>query len=504
MIIPFRSHAVKTARFAKLLTRPKLYAWLVTKGYFPEPYVLPPCFAVTKFPKYGKRYFKHSKSSYKPKITDLQDVHFPKTDLADRTFGIMDPEIHSDIAHIITSNWKHFLKSIFHTDIKVCCYSFPVPIDVRSPGDIGKLRSGRMIYEYIEMTENDVASEAYKYKVLIKTDIKNFYASIYTHSIPWALHGKRFIRKGANRYDHSLYGNRLDKLFQNANDGCTNGIPVGPVVSDLISELVLSGVDRLLSKSLDVDVTVVRFKDDYWILGKTDDAARNTLKELQRSLKEYKLQLNEEKTKVYELPDGIFRRWVSEYHAINPNPKRFYSFKRFKEVCLSVINIDRKDPGTGIIDRFLSDITTRHHKLRVELSKKTLPKVISLLLMLGKARVKAFPRVLAIIEQILKTPFGFHHEEDIASYLGSLLAELCRRKSDNRYLIMWVVYFARANKLHSALKGRYKFVDPIVRATYTSRFNLFKSASDFSVFESVAKSSKRITMLKHLDVFRPQ
>ncbi|MCE2887486.1 MAG: RNA-directed DNA polymerase [Pseudanabaena sp.] len=80
------------------------------------------------------------------------------------------------------------------------------------------------------MAENDVAAIAFRYKYLIKTDIKNFYPSIYTHSIPWALHDKAVIRQPNKRNDYEFIGNRLDKLFQNANDGCTNGIPIGPVV----------------------------------------------------------------------------------------------------------------------------------------------------------------------------------------------------------------------------------------------------------------------------------
>jgi hypothetical protein len=43
--------------------------------------------------------------------------------------------------------------------------------------------------------------------------------------------------------DFILAGNRLDKLFQNVNDGCTNGIPIGPAFSDLVAERVLAGVD---------------------------------------------------------------------------------------------------------------------------------------------------------------------------------------------------------------------------------------------------------------------
>src|SRR6185295_7317108 len=150
---------------------------------------------------------------------------------------------------------------------------------------------GRMIYEFIEMAEHDCAAIAYRFNCLITTDVKNFYPSVYTHSIPWAIHGKKLIRT-SRRYDFSLFGNRLDKLFQNANDGCTNGIPIGPAVSDVVAEVVLSGVDRLLSKSLDENVFVVRFKDDYRILAKTEQHGRSVIKALQAALKEYRLELN--------------------------------------------------------------------------------------------------------------------------------------------------------------------------------------------------------------------
>ena len=203
-------------------------------------------------------------------MTECQEVHFPKTDYTDRTFGIINPEIHSDIAYTIARNWKTLIKTIFHKENKVSSYSFPIPLDSKSPASIGTLRAGRMIYEYIEMTENDIAAIAFRYNYLIKTDVKNFYPSIYTHSIPWSIHGKKFIRKPSNRNDYSYFGNRLDRLFQNADDGCTNRVPVGPAVSDLIAETVLSGVDRLLSKSIKENVVVVRFKDDYRILAKTE------------------------------------------------------------------------------------------------------------------------------------------------------------------------------------------------------------------------------------------
>jgi len=500
-----KKHFQRTKELAEALTKSDIYNWLVTKGYFPESYVLPPCFFVTKHPNFGKVYFSHSNKKFQPNISEFLQVHFPKTELTDRTFGIIQPEIHSDIAFTIADNWDDIVLCLFHQNNKVCSYSFPIPVNHEKLGVIGGLRSGRMIYEFIEMAENDVASIAFRYKYLIKTDIKNFYPSIYTHSIPWALHGKDFIRQSKNRQNYDFIGNRLDKLFQNANDGCTNGVPIGPVVSDIISELVLSGVDRELSKSLSNDVIVVRFKDDYRILAKSEADGRSVIKFLQAALKNYRLELNDGKTEIHRLPNGLFRHWVSEYHAVNPQPKTYYEFKRFKEVYLSVIEIDKNNPGCGVIDRFLADITTKNYKIRIKkLDTKSLTKVISLLLMLADLRIKSFPKVLAIIEAILKSSFGSKHVDSIIEHLEDFLKDLSSREMNNRYLISWIIYFIRANDLEDKLKGTYSFTDPIVCAIHKSKFMEFDSCKDFNVFSDVKIVANHVKMLEHLDVFKPQ
>jgi hypothetical protein len=119
-------------------------------------------------------------------------------------------------------------------------------------------------------------------------------------------------------------------------------------------------------------------------------------------------------------------------------------------------------------------------------------------------RTKAFPKVLAIIEAILRSPVGSESAGDIEEHLCDFLKRLMERESENRYLISWLFYFLRANGLDGQLSTGHKLTDPIVRATCTSRFTVFKSSKDFKVFQGVKTSAKRITMLKHLDVFKPQ
>lgn len=242
-------HSQRTEELARSLQPKEIYEWLVTVGYFPEAYVLPPCFFVEKYPSYGTRYFP-IKKKYQPDISQLCELHFPKSELTDRTFSIIEPKIHNDIALEFAENWNTFLDILFNPNNHVYSYSFPIPIDPSNRGHLGKLRSGRMIYEYLEMAENDLVEEAYRYKYIIQTDIKNFYPSVYTHSIAWAFETKANIRSSNNRFDNKLLGNRLDKLFQNANDGCTNGLPIGPVVSDLICEVILSAIDLEISATV--------------------------------------------------------------------------------------------------------------------------------------------------------------------------------------------------------------------------------------------------------------
>lgn len=86
----------------------------------------------------------------------------------------------------------------------------------------------------------DLSSRREEY---VSADLRSFFHSIYTHSIPWAIYGKAWAKIPANRgYTH--YGNVLDLLSQNLQGAQTIGLPVGPDTSRLLAEVVTSGVDE--------------------------------------------------------------------------------------------------------------------------------------------------------------------------------------------------------------------------------------------------------------------
>jgi hypothetical protein len=221
-------------------------------------------------------------------------------------------------------------------------------------------------------------------------------------------------------------------------------------------------------------------------------------------LREYNLDISEEKTTVLKLPDGLFRPWVSKYHAANPNPKQAYTYKQLKEVYLSVIATDRELPGTGIVDRFLADIVTKDYKPNFEISRKTIPNIISLLMMLASLRIKSFPKILGVIEAIMRSENNVWYTDQIGNYLANYLDTLAANERDNRYLIIWILYFLKSNKLDRFIIKKYPFTDPLVKSIQSNRCNLFLSCADFKLFTGILASAKRKSLLEHLDVFSPQ
>lgn len=132
-------------------------------------------------------------------------------------------------------------------------------------------------------------------KRILKTDIQNFYPSIYTHSIPWVLVGKNMAKK--NKGKKTLYYNELDSLIQDCQQGETHGIPTGSFASRLIAEIYMCKIDEKLNK-----YSYVRYVDDIEFPF-NDESEKNTFyKDLNKELNNLNLKIKIEKTKTDIFP----------------------------------------------------------------------------------------------------------------------------------------------------------------------------------------------------------
>ena len=494
-----QQHFTKTKELTQKISKDKIAEWLLREGYYPEQYVLPPCFCVKEFSLRIDPYFKvtpdNGKKRYRVTRSDLLSIFFPKSHLTDRVFGIMEPQIYHDIVFHLMNNWDFVQGKVFHEDILLFSYSFPIPVTEDTLGDLGTLRSGRMIYEYIEMAENDLIADAHRFQYIITTDIKNFYPSIYTHSLSWALHEKELARRD-DEYD--LFGNKIDKLLQYANDRCTNGLAIGPVVSDLAAEILLAVIDRNCSNDLRrIDFLGVRFKDDYKVLCQSRSDADQIIKTLQRHMRMYNLNLNEGKTTVKELPEGIFRPWILEYQPFSFKKEDEISYRKFETTLLEVLKIDSKYPDTGIIDKFLSELITKDYQLKVSLEEKQWLKAISLLFMLKKRRAKSFPLILAIMELMIKK---YNENPKLKDTIIYNIGKHLQDKSDELYDALWIVYFLKSQG-HEIVPLPSIDQNSLLRSIRDNKQLFFDSKSEIQLFKPINDPGKNKPLAQHLAIF---
>ena len=498
-------HYKETCSLLKAIDKNKIATWLLEEGYFPEQNILPPSFKVGTFILKNDPYIQDLKD---PPRRNLGCVSYPKSFLTSRVYGIQHPHHYHDIVYWLIKDWAAIIDHIFNNDNSIYTYSIPIPVNAKSKGELSPLRSGRLIYEWIEMAERDLVAEAHRFKVLIRTDVTNFYNSVYTHSIAWALHGRDIAFSDKN---FKLIGNKIDRLVQYANDGRTNGIPVGSAVSDLIAEILLAKIDQNVSlklKEKNIAFLGTRFKDDYRILANTEEKAKKILKVLSEELHKFNLLISENKTKILCLPEGLFRHHNREYFPYSLRKEKRIPFKSFEFTLLKVLDIHKAYPGTSIIEKFLSELFDKKYNLKLYFSnnlkvrKKQILKTFSLLFLLKRESEKILCYVMAIIEDIYIMDNGKY---DLKKYLREIIELEIKKASEKKsvFEIIWYIFFSRYLRLGiiflSVKDDPISKENLLLKSMLASCQKIF-SDSDITLFRA-PKYCQDIKLAKQLAVF---
>jgi hypothetical protein len=154
------------------------------------------------------------------------------------------------------------------------------------------------------------------FRYVLRTDISRFFPTVYTHSIPWALHGKATAKRN-RKITEKYYGNLLDMAIRQSQDGQTIGVPIGPDTSHIVAECIATAIDVELTRRLRSDPVGIRYVDDYYLFFETQGAAESALAHLNRSLSDFELQINFEKTKICRVEDLQEDKWTHSLRNFN-------------------------------------------------------------------------------------------------------------------------------------------------------------------------------------------
>lgn len=314
-----------------------------------------------------------------------------------RPFQLIHPAIYVSLVHRITEpdNWSLILErfTLFRANDKIECNSIPVVSESEEKTD-----KDSQIYTWWQMIEQRSIALALDYQYMLQTDISDCYGSIYTHSIPWAIHTKEEAKKRENRTRNSLIGVAIDNHLQDMSYGQTNGIPQGCTLMDFIAEIVLGYVDSLLSEKIDAlgitSYRILRYRDDYRIFSNNPFEADQITKALSEILTEMGLKLNADKT---EASDNVIKS------SIKPDKRYWIANKRITENkqkwLIQLHLLSDQFPNSGTLDNqmreFLRVVQTSERK------DPNIHTLISLVVEIAYRNPRVSPTAIAILTFLL-------------------------------------------------------------------------------------------------------
>jgi hypothetical protein len=283
---------------------------LLSKGYFPVQ--LPPGFSTEQFAT--------SLGIYAPIWDEIKGKKIPATKC--EKFSVARSSYYRRGTSIVNPIGFYYLAKEIDTHWENITAHFEKSSLSRSTPKIGlettALRAINLT-KFSELYEEKItASAGFKYALI--TDISSFFPTIYTHTIPWALHGKDFSK--AKKNDKNLLGNKLDNKSMWLQDGQTIGLPIGPDTSHILSEIISVAIDEKLKADLGEFPQGFRYVDDYYLFFEERHDAEKALAALTKAINSYELQINASKTRIIEVKDLIGESWKYNLKQLKINAKK--------------------------------------------------------------------------------------------------------------------------------------------------------------------------------------
>lgn len=344
-----------------------------------------------------------------------------------RPLQLIHPALYVSLVNKITekTNWELIVTrfSDFEKNPNIKCYSIPLESQ-DSQSDKAKA-----VTNWWQSIEQQSIELALLYEYVLHTDISDCYGSIYTHSIPWAIHTKAIAK--SNKDGNSLIGNIIDKHLRDMAYGQTNGIPQGSVLMDFIAELVLGYADSELSQRIQQeniqDYHIMRYRDDYRIYSNNPQTVEYIAKLLTEILIDLGMRLNTQKTLISNnivrdsiKPDKLY--WISSKQGA----------KSIQEHLLLIHRLSENYPNSGSLNKALIKFFDRIKGL-TEIKQD----IRALISILGDIMYKN-PRVYPISSAILSKLFSLLNNQVEIDELLQLICDKFDKIPNTGHLKIWL------------------------------------------------------------------
>lgn len=317
------------------------------------------------------------------------------------------------------------------------------------------------------------------HKFILKADIARCYPSIYTHALPWALHGKDVAK--SNIGNMKFLGNRLDKCIRFGQDNQTIGVPIGPDSGYVASEIVLCAIDEELQKNV-LTQKGFRYIDDYEFPINSISEAESILNLLQEQLSEFELELNPRKTNILDLPQPIETPGVAELRAFDfsdksdgpTNIKLIHFFERAFELSIQY-------PEDPILKYAISCMNS------VVISKKTWGIYLNLLFQCAVIEPGTLPFIFIQLMRYYQGDYNIPKDE-ISKVIENLITAHSPVAHGSE--IAWAIWFALVFNIPISAKNSKLLVemsDPVVAllTLHANSEKLLRGSPDFSKWASM-------------------
>lgn len=469
MIVYNMSFTTLSNAYLSLTTATEAKSFLLEKGYFNDNSLLPKIINPRNLDEINLSPINWTKAREIPR-TFLIKLISSKGDKGLRVHGLIHPKLYLHLVEEITDEpfWEA-IKDKLTATTNVDVYTLPQFTD----DAIESQKTAWAHFDKIDYHANSIG-----FDVLYQADIQNFYGSVYTHAISWAILGKDVAKS-----THGLHepANRLDKLMQNANDGQTNGIPIGNEISNILAELILKDIDKIISPTVQETGSIaMRYRDDYKFLCKTTGDANKVHSALAEALNEYGLALNTTKTRsssVFGHDTNIKDKHISD-SAFN----RHWRFKSDEEAEIdgaqlyyaiaSIVDMSRYGIDRRLLNSYLSRIILQLSEEQTKLAsgKEWAHPTVGLLIGLNDNAPVNVSYIFALIDNILHA-----YKQDDPRDVELIVNQIISHYASNSSILLNIWIYLLCLKTSSSLAGEF------LESQSTEIFNMIKNPMDDNV-----------------------